>query len=68
MSGPASLAFLICVPRTAPASLRVLSASAFRIARASLDRVLSKMAEASLRSYSKGSYNTSFTVPLEHAI
>ena len=28
----------------------------------SLDRVLSKMAEASLRSYSWGSYNTSFTV------
>ena len=30
----------------------------------SLDRVLSKMAEASLRSYSWGSYNTSFTVGL----
>ena len=37
-------------------------ARVLRIARASLDRVLSKTAAASLRSYSRGSYKTSFTV------
>ena len=46
---------------------RALPACAFlarvlRIARASLDRVLSKTAAASLRSYTKGSYKTYFTV------
>ena len=37
-------------------------ARVLRIARASLDRVLSKTAAASLRSYSRGSSKTSFTV------
>ena len=37
-------------------------ARVLRIDRASLDRVLSKTAAASLRSYSWGSYHTSFTV------
>ena len=46
---------------------RALPACAFlarvlRIARASLDRVLSKTAAASLRSYSWGSYDPCFTV------
>ena len=37
-------------------------ARVLRIARASLDRVLSKTAAASLRSYSRGSYKTTLTV------
>ena len=55
-------AFLICVPETAPASLRVLSANSSDRPGARLDRVLSKTGEASLRSYNRGSYKTTFTV------
>ena len=55
-SGLAS-AFLLRVPRTAPASLRVLSSSSWT-AGGRLDRILRKMGEASLRSSTyAGSYD-----------
>ena len=49
-----------CHRRAVPAC--AFLARVLRIDRASLDRVLSKTAAASLRSYTKGSYKTCFTV------